>query len=328
MTQTFLLLALALVSPGDSPSRAETQRKPSPFAPSLPQLTDEEEEQLDGIIDRFILADTGKLRGDDAKKAVAEFQKLPPESVFALIRGLNRAAEIEHSCPAVTIAKKLAVILNASADPELLEFARENVGAGVTRSRHMGVIKDLRVVCIVRKRALPAKVATVRAAPAVNPLKSMTTYQMLLEAVNPERGVGREQLLKELDGRPRDRVLAELGSVADDSSDKRRQRLTRDVLADYLARQGLKLVKEELRDESPELRAAAARAAGLKGLRLGEDLIDLLSDSEARVRQAAHQALVRLSRGSDFGPEPDAGEKDRAAAVAKWRAWWKQQTAH
>jgi hypothetical protein len=131
-----------------------TPRKPSPFAPSLPELTDEEEAKLDAIIDRFIAADTGKLRGTEAKTAMEDFRKLGPEATFALIRGLNKSAKIEHSCPALTIARKLAGTLRSTRDTELLQFARENIGAGVERSQHMGVINDLKLNCALRQSAV------------------------------------------------------------------------------------------------------------------------------------------------------------------------------
>src|SRR5262249_60044157 len=115
MNATFVGLALAFLLPGEPP------RQPHPLAPSLPQLADQEEERIDKIIDRFILYDTGKLHGAEAKQALTEFQKLGPEATPALLRGLNRAAAIEHSCPALVIAKKLARILNATTDVELLE---------------------------------------------------------------------------------------------------------------------------------------------------------------------------------------------------------------
>jgi hypothetical protein len=60
---------------------------------------------------------------------------------------------------------------------------------------------------------------------------------------------------------------------------------------------------------------------------LGEDLIDLLSDEESKVREAAHNALVRLSRGKDFGPKPDANESARTLAIKKWRDWWAKQAS-
>ena len=144
MTPLLLTLATCLVFSGEPPTRTETPRQPNPLAPSLPLLTDDEENQLDQTIDRFIDAESGKLRGADAKKAQSDFQKLGPEAIPALIRGLNRAARIDHSCPAVIIAKKLARMFSTTKDPELLQFARENIAAGVTQSRHLGVIKDLR----------------------------------------------------------------------------------------------------------------------------------------------------------------------------------------
>jgi hypothetical protein len=135
----------------DNPTTTETPRKPHPFAPSLPELSEAEEKKIDAVIDRFIDADTGKLAGPEAKAAIQEFHKLGPEATFALIRGLNKAAKIDHSCPAVTIARKLNGTLRSTADTQLLQFARENIGAGVEKSRHMAVIKDLKTTCSLRQ---------------------------------------------------------------------------------------------------------------------------------------------------------------------------------
>src|SRR5262249_3755541 len=99
MTPTVLTLSFALLLAGDSPTKNETLRKPNPLAPSLPLLTDEEETKLDEIVDRFIQYDTGKLRGDSSKNALKDFQGLGPEATFALIRGLNKSANIEATCP-------------------------------------------------------------------------------------------------------------------------------------------------------------------------------------------------------------------------------------
>src|SRR5437660_1648086 len=86
MTPTLLTLTVLLLVPSDS----ETPRKPHPFAPSLPQLTDEEEDKLDDIINRFILHDSGRLPGAEGTRARAEFDKLGPNAIPALIRGLRR----------------------------------------------------------------------------------------------------------------------------------------------------------------------------------------------------------------------------------------------
>jgi hypothetical protein len=135
-------------------SDGTTPRKPNPLAPSLPETTKQEEEKFDKIIDRFILADTGKLKGDEAKQAMEDFRKLPKESVFALIRGLNRAAQINDSCPALVIAKRIASQMRSTRDTQLLTFTRENAGAGVGRSQYGDVIRDLRLMCAVRIGAI------------------------------------------------------------------------------------------------------------------------------------------------------------------------------
>jgi hypothetical protein len=144
---TFLAgLMLCADPPKTKPSDdGTTPKKRHPFAPSLPETTKEEEDKFDKVIDRFILADTGKLKGPEFKQAMEDFEKLPPESIFALIRGMNKSAKIDHSCPALTIAKRIHKQMRVSNDIDLLTFARGNIGAGVERSRHADAIKDLRV---------------------------------------------------------------------------------------------------------------------------------------------------------------------------------------
>src|SRR5437870_4412497 len=163
MKSTLVLMTLAL-TPLCLYAQTSKPREANPLAPSLPLLSDKEEEKIDNTIDRFIQYDMGQLRAQEGKKALKEFRELGPEAIPGMIRGLNRAAKIESSCPAVTIAKKLAVMLRASNDPDLLDFARENVGAGITQSRHMAVIKDLKWLCMVRKREVAKNPTAVRPA--------------------------------------------------------------------------------------------------------------------------------------------------------------------
>ena len=148
-TLTLLLLIGADPSPG-----GKTPRRPNPLAPSLPELTDAEEDRLDSLIDRFIAADTGKLQGDEAKTAMNDFKSLGPEATFALIRGFNKAASIEHSCPALTIAKKLSSTLRTTEDTQLLQYVKENLGAGVKKTRYGDVINDMKVGCTARMSAI------------------------------------------------------------------------------------------------------------------------------------------------------------------------------
>jgi hypothetical protein len=143
------LLVILAADPAP-PKDSGTPRKPHPLAPSLPELTDKEEAELDRLIDKFIAADTGKLSGLDAKKAMDDFKQLGPEASFALIRGFNKSAHIGHSCPALTIGRKLTSILRATNDIELLQFAKENVGAGVKKTRHGDVIREIKMGCTQR----------------------------------------------------------------------------------------------------------------------------------------------------------------------------------
>ena len=190
-------ISLVLSLAADQPDQ-ETPRKPHPLFPSLHELSEREENRLDDVIDRFIEYDSGKLRGPEGRKALTEFQKLGPDAIPALLRGLNKAAKVEHSCPAVQITKKLAKMLSTSNDTELLEFARENAGAGVERSRHLGIIKDLRVLCMLRKRTvIQAGIAEMESAPQLkgarpadqfkNTVQKMTISE-LVEASGKEHG--------------------------------------------------------------------------------------------------------------------------------------------
>lgn len=323
MPAYLLPLAFVALLPGDT-----QPRQPNPFAPSLPLLTDKEEARLDEIVNRFILFDTGKLNGAEGKKALADFQKLGPESIFALIRGLNRSANIESSCPAVTIARKIAILVRRTDDLELLEFARENIGMGVTQSRHMGVIKDLRVICITRKGALARSGVALRTAPRpqlpdARNLRTMTTMD-LAELAGRQRGAALRPTLKELGQRDGEAALNALAKAAE-AKDKDTRELGGEMLESYLLRQEAAFIKERLKDERPRVRVLAARVIGDKGWKLADELIGCLTDPDADVRQAARRSLVKLSGGKDFGPTRDESIGGQDVAARKWRDWWAKQ---
>jgi hypothetical protein len=324
MTPTLWAVTIVLLIPADPAGKTDSPSKPNPFAPSLRLLSEDEEKDLDRVIDRFILVDTGKLRGDEAKQALTDFQKLGADSIPALIRGVNRAAKIEYSCPAVTIGKKLAVLLRASNDPELLDFARENIGAGITRSRHMGVLQDLRLLCMLRKR-VAQRAPALKTAPLPADLRTLTLSQLLSEAVNLQRGPRRDSVLKELDTRRPEDVLPDLGTVAADDSNTKHQKAARDLLDRTLSRLPADDLKTKLSDDVPEVRASAARVVAQKGWHWEKDLIELLADDHGEVSQAARQALVRLNPRIDFGPKDGADEAARTSAIQKWRDWLARQ---
>ncbi len=116
-------------------------------------------------------------------------------------------------------------------------------------------------------------------------------------------------LLTELSNRRGKEVLPGLANAAG-SYDKDTQKLGRDLLYGHLSRQTPEVVKEKLGDELAEVRRAAVRVVVNQMPRLAGELIDLLADEQDEVRGAAHDALVKLSRGEDFGPT--AGREQRA----------------
>ena len=74
-----------------------------------------------------------------------------------------------------------------------------------------------------------------------------------------------------------------------------------------------------LHDPNPTVRALAAELAPHRpeAAKYGRALVETLSDKDEAVRQAAHDALVRLNGGTDLGPA------DEAEAKAKWAETFK-----
>lgn len=312
---TLSLLCLVLCFPG-FPAGDER----NPYAPSLRLLSDAEEDQLDALIDRFIAADLGKLTGEEAKKAVRDFEKLGPDAIPALIRGLNRAARIEASCPASLIARKLGRMLAATQDRELLDFARENIGAGVGRSRHTPVLEDLRVACMLRKTAL--RRLPPPAAPMPDSERSLRTLTVneLSRMAGSERGDKLRAVLTELGTRKGDEALNALASAAG-SYEKETQQLARTLLDRQLGKESVSRIKEKMSDDRGEMRLSAIRIVNNKAVRADAELIERLADEDETVRAAAHQSLVRRNRGTDLGPKPGASPGEREEAIRRWRQW-------
>jgi hypothetical protein len=314
------LIALVVTAclAADEPTDTKPMRKPHPLAPSLPQLTSEEEDNLDDVINRFMEYDIGTLRGEEGTKAKKAFEALQPEAIPALIRGLNRAAKLEHSCPATVIAKKLNSMLMASNDAKLLEFAHDEIGAGVKNSQHAAVLSQLRNNCMRRKNSLP-KDALVSA----DKSKKVPTAE-LIESCSNLQGQKLREVLVELGTRQEPEVLGAL-SVAAANSDADIVQFARVLIERNLTRQTMDVVKERLKDENAELRAGAARVAGLKWPSLFSATLELLDDKVPEVREEAHKALIRLSKGQDFGPDKKATAEEQSAAKDKWREWLAKQ---
>jgi HEAT repeats len=312
ITSTLVTLTLALVTGQDK------KREPHPYAPSIPQITKEEQAQIEKVIKQFVLADTGKLPKAEAKKALTDFQRLGPESIFSLIEAFNDAAELQDSCPAVIIARQIAKVLNSSEDLKLLAFAKDNLGAGVVAKRHLGCLKDLQFAIQLRKGAVQRKIL---ATGGDKKLPRNMSVAELASAAGKERGQPLKNILTEIEKREGAAVVKTLGTAAA-GKDADIRDFAQPLLAKHLSRQKPELLKAIVKDERAEVRAAAAHAIAAKKLKWGAELIKLVEDADPKVNQAARMALKSISGGADYGPSPDATSEDRNAAARRWREWW------
>jgi hypothetical protein len=288
-------------------------REPHPLAPSLPRLTKEESKKFDDIIEGFIQYDIGKLKGDAGKKAFEDFKRLPPEAIFNLIDGLNRAANMESSCPAVLIAKKVNAILSSSDDLDLLKFAQANIGADVKAKRHLGVLQDLQASILFRKGYLQRQALANKGKTGGPKSPSSMSMSELESAFSKAPKAQLRSLLAEAEKRQGAKAvdLLLIGITSDDSSIAK---LSQGLLAKNMQRQGTDTLKALLKHERKDVRIAAADAVGKKKLRFGAELIELLQDSDGDVRQAGRRALLPIAGGADYGTD-----------AALWRDWWSRQ---
>ena len=217
------------------------------------------------------------------------------------------------------ISKKLTTLLMASDDQVLLEFARDEIGAGVVRSRYGSTLQDIRFKCMLRKNAL-ARLAPPRPKGPV-----VLTTEQLAKAANTERGPRLTVILKELAKRTGKEVVPSL-AVAAESYDKDTKKLGQELLDDHLGRQSASQVIEKLEDDSAEVRKSAIRVVADKHADFFGKIIDRLTDENADVRAEARAALVKKSKTEDFGPTEKATPAEQREAQKKWRGWWARLT--
>lgn len=326
-----LLLALTL-TPAQKDPYADRPR--SIYAPSLPQLTRDEEKSLDELLDRFMLADIGKLTGDAAVKATREFQALGVEAVPALLRGLNRAVQYEHSCPAVQLTTKLRTLLNRSSDAQLLDFARDNLGAGVPdNNRYLPLLRQMRVTLALRMNELARANPTTGKVPPTKPVPTpmppslggrdpkTLTARDLAGLARTDEGEPLKAILRELDTRRGPEVFAGLGAAAARPSSDARL-LARDLLTRQMSKLDLKGLGALLEHAEVEVRRLAVEVVLEKHPAALDRLLDRVADRDDGIRQVARAALARKASPLDFGPEPGASEADAKKARDRWRTWW------
>jgi hypothetical protein len=111
--------------------------------------------------------------------------------------------------------------------------------------------------------------------------------------------------------------------VTAENAEGDRKKEAREALAERLCRMTAPTLRGMLKADGSELRRAAALACAMKDDKDHvPDLIGALTDPDDDVARAAKAGLKSLT-GKDFGPAPGATSAQKAAAVAAWREWLK-----
>ena len=90
-------------------------------------------------------------------------------------------------------------------------------------------------------------------------------------------------------------------------------------------------LNEKMRDGNATTRWLAIQSVLMRRLHCEEELLNRLKDPMLYNRSAARDALVRVTRGADFGPSLPAGAtpvmtaRAQEEAIAGWRQWLKYQ---
>ncbi|MGF1579953.1 MAG: hypothetical protein ACFCD0_11380 [Gemmataceae bacterium] len=326
---TSFVLVLLIATPGLA--QQTKKRQVNPIAESLPVLTEPQVKKIRNVIDRFIRADIGQIKGAEAKRAAIEFNALGLESIPFLMEGFNRAANIKDSCPVVAIGQKLKRLILRTQDPDVLNFIRDSAGGGVVIPRYKGYIQDVRTYCLyrlayLRQNGILDRRERVREANEVkglrNKLKQQTTEE-LFAVTKKLSGVKLKAALLELADRKNTKVVSAFGHAMDRETNQETKRLAEKLLLTALRNQSSDDLRKHLQSEVAGVRAGAAFVSGKKKYPHGSELIELLTDNDRRVRRNARAALQQLS-GEDFGPRNGSTRTQVNASIERWRTWWEE----
>ena len=301
------------------PQKTDTFRLPHPLAPTIAQLTEAEEDELDALIDRFMLFDIGRLPGPEGLKAQKDFEALKSDAIPALLRGLARSARLDHDCPVTVIAKKLRTLLRSTTDRQLLAFARDEADAADLR-KHRGVITALKVGITGQLAALDRAGTPPPPAYRDPRLANLTVEELRKKlAAKPSDPDWAHALLGELVQRNEPGVLEVLAMGASSTYPNVRV-VGRKHLADWMAKRPSAQLASFLKHEQSEVRRAAAVRLLVSKDPAALAAIDLLTDPVPAVRQAVHAELVRQAK-KDL-QAPGETPESQSKAVNAWKSWW------
>jgi HEAT repeat protein len=293
----------------------------------VPKPTAEREALYDAVVQRFVLYDLGRLPGLAGRKAMLDFEALGPDAIPALVRGLNRSATLDASCPVASISGKLGTLLAECKDLELLARVRDGIGKGVGLTPYAAYLDALKQSCAQRlkksqdllKPRVPHLVAALKSKDAAARRKAANALG--LAGADARAAVpALVEALKDHDPQVRGtaaRALSAIGpaavpallKVAESSPDRPARSLAYLALGEVrpIETEASRALVAALKDPDKEVRAAAAFA-----------LVGLGAEAVPPLRQAlkARDPSAALALGRIAPPAVNAAVPDLIAAMS------------
>ena len=290
-------------------------------------------DKYDRIVDDFIRADVGELRGQEGRAAMAEFYGVnTEEAIPALVRGVNKAANVRASCPIMMVSSKLQHLSSTCRNTAMLRQAYNDLSAEAN-SPYGNYVSSLKQYLDGRLTTLegrePKREVTMTGGTPGQLRRSRInlakwTFKDLEEAVAEDADEQLMRVLEEIASR-QGSEYTELLARAVAGMKPENQEIARGLLAKRLMRMTDETLREKLKDQDAEVRAMAARAAGYKGLTAGyAELAALLRDRSPVAAAEAKATLVKLS-GEDFGPPEGAKGIEWYEASKRWEKWLQEK---
>lgn len=298
-------------------------------APKAGPKTSPEGDKYDAIVDDFIRADVGELRGEQGRAAMEAFRRLnTEEAIPAVVRGVNKAAKIRASCPIMVVSSKLQQLTGNCTNTALLRQAHNDLAA--ERNTPYGYyVANLKQALEARRAELegrePKHEVTMTGGTPGQLRRSRVslakwTFKDLEDAIAEDSDEQLLRVLEEVSNR-QGSEYTELLAKAVAGMKPENKEIARGLLARRLTRMTDETLREKLKDTDPEVRAMAARAAGYKGLTSGyAELAAMLRDKSPAAAAEAKATLVKLS-GEDFGPAEGAKGVEWYEASKRWEKW-------
>jgi len=198
------------------------------------------------------------------------------------------------------LSSKLSSLVQAADDPVVLLYVINNLGRGVPEHACFGG-----AVNSLRQKAMQLLVSGQW---QVNHARNNPREMLLV--MRKKREMIEDQLLSILLEREERRLTAQLF-----------QQSSLNLFLNKLEKETPDTLQKQLKSADALIRLLTVPAIGRRHLHLEGDLIELLSDPHPAVREAVRKSLIRVSRGTDFGPIRGTSQRGIARSVEKWRHW-------